>query len=82
MPNYFVCYCYFLLHKYDESENLGLICLRANCNSHLPSTRRTDHLELDTHDVTGHVYYLFYFLDFQLPIKRFSYGLQCEITVE
>lgn len=86
MPNYFVCRCCFLLHQYDGSGSLGLTCLRPNWNCPLPCIRRAQwkvgHLELDTHDDTAHVYYLFYFLHIQLAMRRFSHGPRCGTTVE
>lgn len=86
MPNYFVCHCWFLLHQCDGVESLGLTCLRPNWNCPLPCIRRAQwkvgHLELDTHDDTAHVYYLFHFLHLHHAMRRFSYGPRCGTTVE
>lgn len=85
MPNYFVCHCCFLLHQYDGSGSLGLTCLRPNWNCPLPCIRRAQwkvgHLELDTHDDTAHICYLFHFLHIQLAMRRFSHGPRCGTTV-
>ncbi|KAJ5694757.1 hypothetical protein N7536_005169 [Penicillium majusculum] len=84
MPNYFVCHCCFLLHQYDGSGSLGLTCLRPNWNCPLPCIRRAQwkvgHLELDTHDDTAHIYYLFHFLHIQLAMRRFSHGPRTDLS--
>ena len=85
LPHYFLCYCCFLLHKFDGSEDFGLSGRRSQWTCRLPCVMNGDweneELQIAMHEVPARVDYKICFIHVQLAMRRFYLGARSGISV-